>query len=72
MSLATLVRDASQRAARPSFVKREIRVVCARAARSAGSAVKTGCEFVLTIAFFGLIMLGLAALNVFIWIPRVH
>ncbi len=72
MSLATLMHGNSQRAARSSFMKRELRVLRARLARSAGPAIKETGKFVLTMAVLAAIMAALAALDIMIWLPRVH
>lgn len=70
MSLTTLFHGASQRAAPSSFA--QMRVVREHVARSAGPALKETGKFVLTMAVLAAIMATLAALDIFIWLPRVH
>jgi hypothetical protein len=72
MSLAMFVQDASQRAARSWFMAREVRAAGARVARSAGPVVKEAGKFILMLAVVAVIMAGLAALDIAIWIPRFH
>ena len=72
MSLATLVHGASRRAAPSSVVTREMRAVGARLARSVGPAIEEAGKFVLTLAILAAVMAALAALDIMIWLPRVH
>ena len=71
-SLATLMHGTSQRAARSSFMKREMRAVHARLARFVGPAIKEAGKFVLTLTILAAIMAALAAIDIMIWLPRVH
>jgi len=72
MSLTTLVHDTSHRAALSSLVKQETRAVRAHVARSAGPIIKEAGKFVLTMAILAAVMAALAAIDIMIWLPRVH
>ena len=69
MSLATAVRDVSRRAGRARPAMHEIGGMRARLARSAGPVVRETGKFVLTLAVLAVIMAGLAALDIAIWLP---
>lgn len=72
MSLTALIHGASHPVAPSSIVKREIGAVRTRVAQSAGPAMKEAGKFVLTMAILAVIMAALAALDIMIWLPRVH
>jgi hypothetical protein len=70
MSLTSLFHGVSPRGTPSSFGK--MRVAREHVAQSVAPALKETGKFVLTMAILAVIMAALAALDIFIWMPRVH
>jgi len=50
--------------------ERAFRVAITRAGKRATAAIKEGCKVVIVLASLLMVMIGLAALDVWIWVPH--